>query len=334
MGYIGVSSYSEISRNERRLLAFGYMKIIIVSKRHGHAQSITLGGWTRALLSVCLLGLPAVAGVLGYHLLVAQNQQDILTAETQRAWEAALAQQKAQVIQSRDQARAEVAALTLRMAELQARLMRLDALGERLTSLAKLDAGEFDFSQSPALGGPETDMMGEAYSPPDFIQAIDELSRQIENREQQLATLNALLVNRRLKEDIFVAGRPVEKGWISSRYGRRTDPFTGRATWHSGLDFAGKEGANVVAVAAGVVTMSEDRDGYGYMVEINHGNGFTTRYAHNKENRVELGDVVKKGQVVALLGSTGRSTGPHVHFEVYKNGRPVDPAAYINRTLR
>lgn len=310
------------------------MKIIIVSKRHGHAQSITLGGWTRALLSVCLLGLPAVAGVLGYHLLVAQNQQDILTADTQRAWETALAQQKAQVIQSRDQARAEVAALTLRMAELQARLVRLDALGERLTSLAKLDAGEFDFSQEPALGGPETDMLGEAYAPPDFIQAIDELSRQIENREQQLATLNSLLVNRRLKEDIFVAGRPVEKGWISSRYGRRTDPFTGRATWHSGLDFAGKEGANVMAVAAGVVTMSEDRDGYGHMVEINHGNGFTTRYAHNKENKVELGDVVKKGQVVALLGSTGRSTGPHVHFEVYKNGRPVDPAAYINRTLR
>jgi|SRR5690554_3340360 len=310
------------------------MKIIIVSKRHGHARSITLGGWTRALLSVCLLGLPAVAGVLGYHLLVAQGQQDILTVETQRAWEMALAQQKVQVSQSRDQARAEVGALTLRVAELQARLMRLDALGERLTSLAKLDAGEFDFSQSPALGGPEADLTGEAYTPPDFLQAIDELSRQIENREQQLATLNALLVNRRLKEDIFVAGRPVEKGWISSRYGRRTDPFTGRASWHNGLDFAGKEGSNVIAVASGVVTMAESRDGYGYLVELSHGNGFTTRYAHNKENKVELGDVVKKGQVVALLGSTGRSTGPHVHFEVYKNGRSVDPAAYINRTLR
>src|SRR5690606_37501868 len=172
---------------------------------------------------------------------------------------------QAEVIQSRDQARAEVAALTLRMAELQARLMRLDALGERLTTIAKLDAGEFDFSQSPALGGPESDIMGEAYAPPDFVQAIDELSRQIENREQQLATLNSLLVNRRLKEDIFVAGRPVQKGWISSRFGRRTDPFTGRATWHGGLDFAGKEGANVVAVAAGVVTMAEVRDGYGNM---------------------------------------------------------------------
>ncbi|HEY7884187.1 MAG TPA: peptidoglycan DD-metalloendopeptidase family protein [Cellvibrionaceae bacterium] len=310
------------------------MKIIIVSKRHGHAQSFTLGGWTRALLSVCLLGLPAVAGVLGYHLLVAQNTQDILNSDTQRVWQQVLAEQNAEVHQIREQTRAEVAALTLRMAELQARLLRVDALGERLTSVAKLDQGEFDFSQPPALGGPESDLGGEVYSQPGFLQAIDDLSRQIESREQQLETLNSLLVNRRLREDIFVAGRPVEKGWMSSRFGRRTDPFTGRVAWHGGVDFAGKAGSNVIAVAAGVVTMSEMRDGYGNLVEVNHGNGFTTRYAHNQENKVQLGDVVKKGQVVALLGSTGRSTAPHVHFEVYKNGRPVDPASYINRTLR
>ncbi|BFM19698.1 M23 family metallopeptidase [Gilvimarinus japonicus] len=310
------------------------MKIILVSKRHGHARSITLGGWTRALLSVCILGLPAVAGVLGYHLLVAQNNSDLFTAESRRAWDTALAEQQSQVQESRQRARADVAALTLKVAELQARLVRLDALGERLTNIAKLDSGEFDFSQLPALGGPEEAEFGDAYSPPSFIDAIDELSRQIANREQQLETLDALLVNRRLKEDIFVAGRPIEKGWMSSRYGRRTDPFTGKIAWHGGVDFAGKEGANVVAVAAGVVTWSADRHGYGHLVEVNHGSGFSTRYAHNKENKVKVGDVVKKGQVIALMGSTGRSTGPHVHFEVYKNGRSVDPASYIHRTLR
>jgi len=310
------------------------MKIILVSKRHGHARSITLGGWTRALLSACILGLPAVVGVLGYHLLVAHNASDLFTVESRRAWDSALAEQQNQVLESRQRARSEVAALTLKVAELQARLVRLDALGERLTNIAKLDSGEFDFSQLPALGGPEDTELGEAYSSPSFLDAIDELSRQIANREQQLETLDALLVNRRLKEDIFVAGRPIEKGWMSSRYGRRTDPFTGKVAWHGGVDFAGKEGASVIAVAAGVVTWSDDRNGYGYLVEINHGDGFSTRYAHNKENTVNVGDVVKKGQTIALMGSTGRSTGPHVHFEVYKNGRSVDPASYIHRTLR
>ncbi len=312
------------------------MKIIIVSKKHGQARSFTLGGWTRALLSVCLLGIPVTAaGFLGYSWLVEQGERsDVFTAETRQAWEAALAEQKAQVEETRTQAQTQVAALTLRMAELQARLMRLDALGEHLTTIANLDQGEFDFSQPPALGGPEIGTMGDPYSPPDFINIIDQLSSQIENREQQLATLDALLAKRKLQEDIFLAGRPIKKGWMSSRFGRRTDPFSGQVAWHGGVDFAGKEGSEIIAVAAGVVTWAEERHGYGQMVEINHGGGFTTRYAHNKENLVKVGDVVKKGQIIALMGSSGRSTGPHVHFEVYKNGRAVDPATYIHRASR
>lgn len=312
------------------------MKIIIVSKKHGQARSFTLGGWTRALLSVCLLGIPvSAAGLLGYSWLVEQGDRSgVFTAETRQAWEAALAEQKAQVKQTRSQAQTQVAALTLRMAELQARLMRLDALGEHLTTIASLDQGEFDFSQPPALGGPETVAMGDPYAPPDFIDIIDQLSNQIENREQQLATLDALLAKRKLQDDIFLAGRPINKGWMSSRFGRRTDPFSGKVAWHGGVDFAGKEGSEIIAVGAGVVTWAKDRHGYGQMVEINHGGGFSTRYAHNKENLVKVGDVVKKGQIIALMGSSGRSTGPHVHFEVYKNGRAVDPATYIHRASR
>ncbi|WP_347330799.1 peptidoglycan DD-metalloendopeptidase family protein [Marinimicrobium locisalis] len=312
------------------------MKIIIVSKQHGQTRSITLGGWTRALLSICLLGMPVTAaGVLGVQWLNAQSgDNEMFTAESRRAWEATLAEQQAQVEQTREQARSQVAALTLRMAELQARLMRLDALGEHLTSIANLDEGEFDFSQPPALGGPETATIGDPYNPPDFIEVIDQLSSQIENREQQLATLDALLAKRKLQDDIFIAGRPIKKGWMSSRFGRRTDPFTGQVAWHGGVDFAGKDGSEIISVAAGVVTWSQDRHGYGQMVEINHGGGFTTRYAHNKENLVKVGDVVKKGQIIALMGSSGRSTGPHVHFEVYKNGRAVDPATYIHRASR
>ena len=163
---------------------------------------------------------------------------------------------------------------------------------------------------------------------------MGDLEARIADREYQLDMLQALLSNRQLQNDVFLSGRPIAKGWMSSPYGQRKDPFTGQQMWHQGVDFAGKLGSDVVAVAGGVVTWSGDRYGYGDMVEINHGGGYSTRYAHNKENLVKVGDIVKKGQVVALMGSSGRSTGPHVHYEVYKNGRPVDPASYVRRTQR
>ena len=309
------------------------MKIILVSKRHGGTRSFTLGGWTRAVLGACLFGLPVGAGTWA-ALQFAGGASDVFTEDSTRAWAKALTEQENQIVEAQRDAETKLSALTLRVAELQARLVRLDALGERLTSIAKLDKGEFDFSQPPALGGPESTEPDEPYAAPDFQSVIDQLALQIEDRQQQLATLEALLANRKIQRDLFIAGRPINRGWMSSRYGRRTDPFTGRIAWHSGVDFAGKEGADIVAVAAGVVTWSAERHGYGNMVEISHGNGYSTRYAHCKENLVKVGDVVKKGQIVALMGSTGRSTGPHVHFEVYKNGRALDPATYIHRASR
>lgn len=310
------------------------MKVIIVSKRHGRTRSFNLGGWTRALLSICALMVPVgIGGVAGLHY-AESDGSDLLTGDTHQAWSDALAAQKSDVEDAKQHAREQLTALTLRMAELQARLVRLDALGERLTHIAKLDKGEFDFSEPPALGGPESLSSGEAYRSPDFISVIDQLTDNIDNRERQLETLEALMTKRKIQRDIFIAGRPVKKGWMSSRFGRRTDPFNGRIAWHAGVDFAGKMGADVVSVAAGVVTWSGKRSGYGQMVEVNHGNGFSTRYAHNQKNLVKVGDVVKRGQVVALMGSSGRSTGPHVHFEVYKHGRAVDPASYIRRASR
>ena len=310
------------------------MRIILVSKKHGQSRSFTLGGWTRALLSLCALLVPVgIGGVAGMQLVESEGT-DLFSGDTPRAWADALAQQKADVEATKAHSEQQLAALTLRMAELQARLLRLDALGERLTTLGKFDKGEFDFSTAPALGGPESAVLAEAYRPPAFVDMIDQLAGQIESREQQLDTLAALLAKHQIQRDIFIAGRPIRKGWMSSRYGRRTDPFNGNVAWHAGVDFAGKLGSEVIAVAAGVVTSSAKRSGYGHLVEINHGGGFSTRYAHNKENLVQVGDVVKKGQIVALMGTTGRSTGPHVHFEVYKHGRAVDPSTYIHRASR
>ena len=308
------------------------MKIIVVSKSQEKVRQFEFGGWARALLSVCVLGLPAIAGTyLGLQWTLDKSSSDVLAQETLEDWEERLSQQRKDVDATQRKAEAELNALTLRMAELQARLVRLDALGERLTSMAKLDSGEFDFSQPPAVGGPESADLGEVYQPPEILDVVDNLFDNISDREQQLETLEELMANRKLQDDILVAGRPVKKGWMSSRFGRRTDPFNGTISWHAGVDFAGKLGSEIISVAAGVVVESTEKSGYGGTVVINHGNGFRTLYAHNKQNLVKPGDVVKKGQVIALMGSTGRSTGPHVHFEVFKYGRRVDPATYIHR---
>ena len=209
-------------------------------------------------------------------------------------------------------------------------MIRLDAVGRRLTEMAEIDASEFNFDSEPALGGPEEPMVaGSNVAVPEVVGAMTALGYQLDNREAQLDVLESVLAHQNLKERVYPQGRPVKSGWLSSYFGKRTDPFTGKPANHTGIDFAGKLGAEIVAVADGVVTWSGNRYGYGVMVEINHGNGYSTRYAHNSENLVGVGDEVKKGQIVALMGETGRATGPNLHFEVLQNGRRVNPVKFI-----
>ncbi|MBT11308.1 MAG: hypothetical protein CMI02_04645 [Oceanospirillaceae bacterium] len=309
------------------------MNIIIVGRRHGESRTYTLGASARTMMFGFLLVLPFAMGASGFWLAERLADEGILDPNAAKAWERDLSMQKQELQQIRNQTDQELEALTLRLADLQAKLLRLDALGERLVDVSALNTEEFDFSVEPAVGGP-AGTLGEAYQAPEIKEVLNELAERIDSREQQLEVLDDLMLANKLNADTFVAGRPIKKGWMSSRYGKRTDPFTGRLAWHAGVDFAGKMGADIVAVASGVVTWAGPRYGYGRLVEINHGNGYKTRYAHCKELNVAVGDVVRKGDVVALMGSSGRSTGPHVHFEVYKNGRTVDPAAYIHRKPR
>ena len=248
--------------------------------------------------------------------------------------EDALESQAQQLALLQSQAENKLQGMTLSLAEFQARMTRLDALGEHITAMAKLDGGEFDFSQPPALGGPIGGEFNVDFQEFDVAQELGAFKRRLSDREQQLEILESLLTNRNLEEQSWLSGRPAEKGWISSYFGQRTDPFTGKPAIHNGIDFAGKEGTNVIAVAGGVVTWTGTKSGYGEMVEISHGDGFITRYAHNKQNLVVAGDVVRKGEPIGIMGSSGRSTGAHVHFEVYKHGRPVDPSSYVRRTQR
>jgi murein DD-endopeptidase MepM/ murein hydrolase activator NlpD len=287
-----------------------------------------------AFLSLFLLGGPVVFAGLGYQW--AQPwQADADTVSLDFLQDEVAAQAQA-VSELRAQAKRRLQALSMTLAEMEARLLRLDAMGQRLTSLSGLDEGEFDFSRSPALGGPLSSTSGDTATlvSTELAAEMGALETRIADREQQLELLDALLVNRQLQDDIYLSGRPIGKGWMSSAFGPRKDPFTGQSSWHQGVDFAGKAGADIVAVAGGVVTWSGERYGYGEMVEISHGGGYSTRYAHNEKNLVKVGDIVGKGQVLALMGSSGRSTGPHVHYEVYKHGRPVDPASYVRRTHR
>jgi len=309
------------------------MKIIIVNSDHGQTRSLTLGGWTRALLSVCLLGIPTVIGAWGYSWLVNFDKKDAFNADAP-SWGASLTEQKDKLEKSRKQSEGQVAALTAKVAELQARLVRLDAVGERLTKVAKLDKGEFDFRQPPGVGGPLSLGNESSATAADFLLTMDQLSQRVQNREQQFKALDSILISRSFEVDSLFDRLPVENGYMSSTFGYRTDPFNGKQEFHSGIDFTAPAGTAITAVAPGVVTSSMLTSDYGNLLEINHGGSFETRYAHNKINLVKTGDVVKKGQIIALVGSTGRSTAPHVHFEVYKNGRVVDPATYLHTASR
>ncbi|MDF1630560.1 MAG: M23 family metallopeptidase [Alcanivoracaceae bacterium] len=308
------------------------MNIIILNPRRGGSRTLHLPRWLGWAGMLMLLIMPLATGVGAYYI-SHYLDQPLFSADVAERWhDDVRAQQKElQVLQR--QADEEVRALTLRMADMQARLLRLDALGERLLDVAGIRADEFDFSSAPAMGGPESlsDTMDLAYRPPAFVDALGELATTLERREEQLNILEGLMNNRHQERQASLAGRPVLRGWLSSRFGRRTDPFTGRLAEHKGVDFAGKEGSEVVATGAGVVTYSGERWGYGNMVEINHGNGLATRYAHAKDLLVATGDIVRAGESVATIGSTGRSTGPHVHYEVLRNGQHINPEPFLHR---
>ena len=241
-----------------------------------------------------------------------------------------LQQQQTEIARVHKVAQDNLDALTLRLGRMQAQMLRLDTLGERLVLQADLDAAEFDFDMPPPVGGPHNAASLSTITVPDFLGMLDELDMTAEDRETKLMALEQFIMKRNLNERIIPSGRAVEHGLLSSKYGKRIDPFTGKQEHHKGIDIASKEGSSILAVADGVVTWSGERTGYGNMVEVNHGNGYVTRYGHNKEQLVTAGDTVRKGEVIALMGSTGRSTGPHVHIEVMHNGKQVNPDKYLN----
>lgn len=229
----------------------------------------------------------------------------------------------------------QVTAITMKLAELQSQVLRLNALGDRLAEEASIPDNEFNFQQAPHSGGPMYQVDGvKQKSLAELSQGIDTLAETLEHEEKQLKMLESVSFGHHIENTRYLSGRPITKGWLSSYFGLRKDPFNGKPAMHKGVDFAGSENDDIIATASGVVSWASSRYGYGNLIEINHGDGLKTRYGHNKTIEVSVGDVVNKGQVIAKMGSTGRSTGPHVHYEILRNNRQIDPKKYVYRKAK
>jgi murein DD-endopeptidase MepM/ murein hydrolase activator NlpD len=241
-----------------------------------------------------------------------------------------LAAQNTELAEAREAAQVEINALAARLAELQAQSNRLNALGERLTRIGKLEDGEFDFEIAPPLGGGDGEV-GHAVPMFELTGRLDGVASELQRSGHQLELLESLMLDRDVDLNLMPSGLPVASGYASSGFGRRLHPITGLAHQHRGIDFAGPRGTPVLAVADGVVVFSGRDGGYGNKVLVDHGSGYTTLYAHNHRNLVKVGDRVRAGEQIADMGRTGSATGNHVHFEVWRNGVAVNPRQYLQR---
>jgi murein DD-endopeptidase MepM/ murein hydrolase activator NlpD len=235
-----------------------------------------------------------------------------------------------QLVAQRDEVDAHINAIAVRVGEMQAEVLRVNALGQRLVEMAGLDGDEFDFVNPAPAGGPE-EVSLRPNSVDEVAQDLAKVLAELDDRKRKLVLLETLIMERDLKSHSVPEGWPLLSGGVvTSKFGYRRHPISGRRSMHMGIDIAGKQGSDIVAMADGLVIFSGRKSGYGNIVEVRHANGLETRYAHNQRNLAKEGDLVRKGEVIAKLGSTGRSTGPHVHFEVRRNGEAVDPMRYLD----
>ncbi len=219
-----------------------------------------------------------------------------------------------------------------RLGEMQASLMRLDSVGMRVIKLAGIDPKDFDLDKKIAMGGAKLESLNQSFSISQLTEVANLTDHLLNDRADKLQMLEERLNLNYSKNQLIPSGKPVVSGWLSSNFGWRIDPFTRKRAFHEGVDWVAKPGSDILAAAGGVVIYSRKHPQYGNMIEIDHGNGYVTRYAHAEELAATVGEVVLRGQKVATVGSTGRSTGPHLHFEVLKNGKPQNPRKFFKRS--
>lgn len=299
------------------------MRLVVLRQRAAQVRSLDLPGyWVIGIGTAVLVALVSVSFLAGFRL------ADRLSGQSSSLLARFSSSDDQEIGELRARLQERVDAMSARVGQLNAHVIRLDALGKRLAEMADVDSHEFDFSMAPSAGGPET-IAGMPIRAPELSSMIDDFESRLVQRDTQLNVLEQIILQRELRKQILPEGRPVERGFLSSGFGNRQDPLSGEFSFHRGVDFAGNAGDLVIAVGAGVVTFAGYRLDYGYVVDVTHGDGYVTRYAHNARVLVRQGETVSRGQRLAVMGSTGRSTGPHVHFEVLRNGTPVNPLAYL-----
>ena len=300
------------------------MQIILISDRLARARSVSLS--LRHLIGSALLALAVVLGATaGLYWLTLRYAAEVPLPALQRL---VLSAQEAEAARSRAFVQQNLNAMAVKVGEMQAQLTRLDALGERLSTLAGVK--DFRFTEAPGLGGAAPTLMPpQNLSIADFSEKLTLLSRQVENRNDMLGVLEAQLFEQAVKKKLMPTMMPVAAPYNASGFGRRVDPFTGQWAMHEGIDFLADLGSPVVAAAGGVVVFAGLHPQYGYMVDIDHGNDLVTRYAHCSKLLVREGDLVQRGRKIGEVGSTGRSTGPHLHFEVRFRGAAQNPSKFL-----
>lgn len=303
------------------------MQIILISDRLAKARSLTLS--LPHLVASLAIGFALIVGLTaGLYWASLRFAADVRIPLIQ---ELVAAAQQAEAERARTFVQQNLNAMAVKLGEMQAQLTRLDALGERLSSLAGIRPQEFRFSETPGLGGAAPSLMPpQNLSLEDFSKQLTTLARHVENRNDMLGVLEAQLFEQAVKKKLLPTKMPVSAPFNASAFGRRVDPFTGQIAMHEGIDFLADAGTPIVAAAGGVVTFAGFHPQYGNMIDIDHGNDLSTRYAHASKLLVKQGDLIQRGRKIAEVGSTGRSTGPHLHFEVRFRGAAQNPAKFLN----
>ena len=304
------------------------MNIILVSGNLGKSKTQTMSHAQIVSIAILLLvGILTFAVIL--HYLTLRHAAEIKSPYLKSLL---LSMQEQENRKQQSYLRENLNAMAIKLGQMQAQLLRLDALGDRLTKQAGFKPQEFMFDQPPARGGPLSGMPQRDLSLAEFSEQMEQLTKGLNDRADQLAILESALMQDRLKKKLVPSVSPVTTGWFSSNFGWRIDPFTGENAFHEGVDFMSESGSPVVTAAGGVVFYSDNHTEYGSMIEVDHGNGLLTRYAHLSKRLVKVGDVVLRGGKIAEVGNTGRSTGPHLHFEVRYKGAPQNPVRFLQKS--
>lgn len=304
------------------------MNIILVSNSLAKTRSVSLNGLHLIAALVVFLAL-FVAAVLAAEYAIVRFQPGRISNEM-RAWLASAQNHEQQ--KQHAYLRESLDTMAISLGQMQARLLRLDSLGTRLVKVVGMKPNEIDFSQIPAQGGAYVPAGQHAVSLTSMNQQLGQLSALLTDRGGKLAALETLLQQDRLRKKMLNTVAPVSSGWYSSNFGWRLDPITGQSAMHEGVDYVVPLGTPILAAANGIVVYADMHPQFGNLVEIDHGNDIMTRYAHASKLKVEVGKVVKKGQLIALVGSTGRSTGHHLHFEVRFKGLAQNPVRFLQNT--